>query len=99
MDVATVTTNRYKVFDLLVAAGGWPSLIGCDWLYELWTTIDSVLAESKVQLPHSMVFNNETGKFLGVERRFSSIQPSQQRACTVPHALEPKVEVVLKWLQ
>ena len=48
LDVATVTTNRRKVFDLLVAAGGWPSLIGRDWLYQLRTTIDSILAENKV---------------------------------------------------
>ena len=48
------------------------------------------------------MFNDETGKFQGVEAKIvvdPAVPPKFCRAHTVPHALKPKVEVELKQLQ
>ena len=99
--MATVTVNLHnqcKVLELLVAAGAGPSLIGRDWLHELkidWTTIHSVQAENKLQSllqQYSTVFNDETGRFQGVEAKIvvdPAVPPKFCRARTVPHALKP----------
>ena len=96
------------MLELLVAAGAGPSLIGRDWLHELkldWTTIHSVQAENKLQSllqQYSTVFNDETGRFQGVQAKivvYPAVPPKFCRARTVPHALKPKVELELKQLQ
>ena len=111
LSVATVTVNHHnqcKVLELLVAAGAGPSLIGRDWLHELrldWSTIHNVQSENKLQSllqQYSTVFNDETGKFQGVEAKIvvdPAVPPKFCRACAVPHALKPKVEMELKRLQ
>ena len=111
LGVATVTVshhNQSKMLELLVATGTGPNLIGRDWLHELkldWATIHSVQTESKVQSllqKYSVVFSEEAGKLKGVEAKIAidpTVSPKFCRACTVPHALKPKVEVELKRLQ
>ena len=65
----------------------------------------SVQTESKVQSllqKYSVVFSEEAGKLKGVEAKIAiepTVSPKFCRACTVAHALKPKVEVELKRLQ
>ena len=64
-----------------------------------------IQAENKLQAllqQYSTVFNDETGRFQGVEAKIvvdPAVPPKFCRARTVPHALKPKVEIELKRLQ